>query len=297
MRKRLLTLVTTFGLLLFSHGFAAPSVAAHGWHHGGHSTNDPTQISFYFVDTGQYVYTSVPYQTIIGPAVVQQALPRLRISFSGAMFAFQSFAVSETGVWQFEVLGQFEIQPVTHTVRIWTTDAAFAYAEFGAVMSEGTSEQVWPLCNTPVALLQGQHATACRMTLQSPAEATEPAEPEEPESPEPPVIVEPPAPLSSVEMEPEPEPIVAVSEAVVHPLTQPALVEDVLGPEVKPRPKPSSSAVLGESQSLDIPPPAPATEPFELTPVAAAVSVVAGIGVAGEAAFVVNKLGINKPKL
>ncbi|TXG76573.1 hypothetical protein E6P97_03360 [Patescibacteria group bacterium] len=295
MRKRLLTLVTTLGLLLFSHGFAAPSVAAHGWHHGGHSTNGLTQISVHFVDTDQYVYTSVPYQTIIGPAVVQQALPRLRISFSGATFAFQSFAVSETGVWQFEVLGQFELQPVTHTVRIWTTGAAFAYAEFGAAMSEGTSEQVWPLCNTTAALLQGQHAAACRMTLQSP---TEHAEPEEPESPELPVIVETPTPSSSVEMEPEPEqPAVAVPEAAAPPLLQPVLIEDALSPEVKPQPQPSSSAVLGESQSLDIPPPAPATEPFELTPAVAAVSVVTGIGVAGGAAFVVSKLGINKPKL
>lgn len=243
-----------------------------------------TQLKIHVAESDQYLYTQL-YLPAVSLSDVQNALPLLSLTFAGQPVMVQSITDDTAGVWDMEVTMTREVAVGDNFLGLTVMGPTPVSAGLNVVVVERDTTQQWPVCDAWTAAWQGPHGTACVMALKSP------------------VVVPPVDPVNPGPIEPEPTPkhtpqttpVALPSYTVESPLTLANPAQKNTPPE-KSTSKDTTSSVLGNSAAPSLAATSAASPSFKLTPVTAAVSVVAGLGVAGAMAFVADKLGLIKPK-
>lgn len=276
MRRFLSSVLVMVGAVLFVLS-AAGSASAHGY----------KQMRIHVNGSDQYLYTHVNLPDLT-TTDVQAALSGVTLTFGGQLMTVDSVAIDTNGTWEIEVDA---IQPIVVGDNLLTLEVMNpvpATASLNVVVVERHGGQ-WPVCDAWVAAWQGPHSTACVVALESPVvePPTEPTDPPSPvdttpvtESPKQTQTIQPALPATPPVVEP---PILAIANTSPAPRV----------PQKKPANQPS---VLGDTSSTGMPTDPTPERVFRITPVTAMISVAAGLGVAGAAALIADKLGLIKPK-
>jgi hypothetical protein len=243
--------------------------------------------------SNQYLYTTLVIPVDV--QTLQAGLPLASLSFDGYPVTIVSSVVDGLGVWQLVVSSDIELQAGNSVLRLYDGVNLSPVFDVSLPMYlvPRSPANLSPECDVMVASLTGVHEF-CEAAYENPPVVEPPDEPEEPEEPEP---VDP-KPTEPAPVQPSPAPSLPSSTAPVADTPVVVTTEDVpRAPRPVPKPDSKQSVLSQSTGPISSIAQSAVPQEFEITPMTAVASVAAGIAVAGAGALVVNKLGINKPKL